>query len=42
VADAMRRYEAIGVAEVMWTFRSPFDAETMARLPEVRALLRPG
>jgi F420-dependent oxidoreductase-like protein len=42
VADAMRRYEAIGVAEVMWTFRSPFDVETMARLPEVRALLRPG
>ena len=42
VAEVMRGYEAIGIAEVMWTFRSPFDIETMQRLPEMRSLLAPG
>jgi hypothetical protein len=35
----MRRYQAIGVAEVIWIFRDPFDLETIRRLPEVRAAL---
>ena len=39
LADAVRAYAEIGIAEVMWTFRHPFDIETMRRLPEVRAAL---
>ncbi|HEX8026282.1 MAG TPA: LLM class flavin-dependent oxidoreductase [Candidatus Limnocylindrales bacterium] len=39
VADAIRAYADIGIDEVMWTFRHPFDVETMRRLPEVRAAL---
>lgn len=39
VADYVRTFERIGVAEVIWIFRNPFDAETMRRLPEVRAAL---
>jgi hypothetical protein len=39
VADVVRGYQEIGIAEVTWTFRSPFDVETMRRLPEVRAAL---
>jgi alkanesulfonate monooxygenase SsuD/methylene tetrahydromethanopterin reductase-like flavin-dependent oxidoreductase (luciferase family) len=39
VADLVRAYAAIGVGEVMWILRDPFDAETMARLSEVRAAL---
>ena len=39
VADYVRRFEAIGVAEVIWIFRNPFDLETMRRLNEVRAAL---
>jgi F420-dependent oxidoreductase-like protein len=39
VADYLRKLEAIGIAEVMWIFRAPFDAETIRRLPEVRAAL---
>jgi alkanesulfonate monooxygenase SsuD/methylene tetrahydromethanopterin reductase-like flavin-dependent oxidoreductase (luciferase family) len=42
VAEVMRRYEAVGVAEVMWIFRSPFDLQTMERLPAVREALSPG
>jgi alkanesulfonate monooxygenase SsuD/methylene tetrahydromethanopterin reductase-like flavin-dependent oxidoreductase (luciferase family) len=42
VADLVRAYAAIGVREVMWILRDPFDAETMARLPEVRAALGQG
>jgi len=42
VADLVRAYAAIGVVEVMWILRDPFDAETMARLPEVRAALGQG
>jgi F420-dependent oxidoreductase-like protein len=37
VADYVRRFEALGVAEVIWIFRDPFDLETMSRLNEVRA-----
>lgn len=39
VADHIRRYVEIGVRQVIWIFRHPWDRETMARLPEVRALL---
>jgi alkanesulfonate monooxygenase SsuD/methylene tetrahydromethanopterin reductase-like flavin-dependent oxidoreductase (luciferase family) len=39
VAEAVRGYEEIGISEVMWTFRHPFDLETIRRLPEVRAAL---
>ena len=39
VANYVREFEAIGVAEVIWIFRSPFDLETMSRLGEVRAQL---
>jgi F420-dependent oxidoreductase-like protein len=39
VADYVRKFGALGIAEVMWIFRNPFDLETMARLPEVRAAL---
>jgi alkanesulfonate monooxygenase SsuD/methylene tetrahydromethanopterin reductase-like flavin-dependent oxidoreductase (luciferase family) len=39
VADLLREYATIGVDEVMWILRDPFDAETTARLPEVRAAL---
>jgi len=42
VAEAIRAYASIGVAEVMWVFRAPFDTRTMARLPEVRAALKRG
>jgi hypothetical protein len=41
--DEIARYVealgAIGIAEVMWVFRHPFDLETIRRLPEVRAAL---
>jgi F420-dependent oxidoreductase-like protein len=39
VAKVIGEYDATGIAEVMWIFRSPFDLETMARLAEVRAEL---
>ncbi|HEY8168468.1 MAG TPA: LLM class flavin-dependent oxidoreductase [Candidatus Limnocylindrales bacterium] len=39
VAAGLRDYAAVGVAEVMWIFRDPFDVETIERLPEVRAAL---
>jgi alkanesulfonate monooxygenase SsuD/methylene tetrahydromethanopterin reductase-like flavin-dependent oxidoreductase (luciferase family) len=39
VAELVRAYASIGVEEVMWILRDPFDAETMTRLPEVRAAL---
>lgn len=39
VAELLRAYQALGVAEVMWIFRDPFDLETIARVGEVRALL---
>jgi alkanesulfonate monooxygenase SsuD/methylene tetrahydromethanopterin reductase-like flavin-dependent oxidoreductase (luciferase family) len=42
VADYVRQFEALGIAEVIWIFRNPFDLETMSRLGEVRSLLSSG
>jgi alkanesulfonate monooxygenase SsuD/methylene tetrahydromethanopterin reductase-like flavin-dependent oxidoreductase (luciferase family) len=39
VADYIREFQALGVAEVIWIFRNPYDLETMARLGEVRTVL---
>ncbi len=39
VAAFVHGYEVIGVSEIMWIFRDPFDLETIERLGEVRALL---
>ena len=39
VADFVRAYAALGIEEVLWVFRNPFDLETIRRMPEVRALL---
>ena len=39
VAAYLRPFAALGIAEVMWIFRDPFDLETIRRLPEVRAAL---
>lgn len=39
VAEYLAAYAAIGVQEVMWIFRDPFDMETIARLHEVKAAL---
>jgi len=41
VSDYVQEFEAFGISEVIWVFRSPFDLETMARLGEVRAALSP-
>ena len=40
VADYVRQYAALGIAEVICIFRNPFDTETMTRLSEVREHLR--
>ncbi|HEX5588707.1 MAG TPA: TIGR03560 family F420-dependent LLM class oxidoreductase [Candidatus Limnocylindrales bacterium] len=39
IAELLRGHAAIGVDEVMWILRDPFDLETVRRLPEVRAAL---
>jgi alkanesulfonate monooxygenase SsuD/methylene tetrahydromethanopterin reductase-like flavin-dependent oxidoreductase (luciferase family) len=39
IADRLRAYEAVGVDEVIWIFRHPFDLETIGRIGEVRAAL---
>ena len=39
VADYVRRFADLGIAEIIWIFRSPFDLETMSRLGDVRAAL---
>jgi F420-dependent oxidoreductase-like protein len=39
VAGYVRQFEALGIAEVIWIFRNPFDLETITRLGEVRAAL---
>jgi len=36
VLAALRQYETTGVQESVWIFRTPFDLETMDRLPEIR------
>jgi alkanesulfonate monooxygenase SsuD/methylene tetrahydromethanopterin reductase-like flavin-dependent oxidoreductase (luciferase family) len=40
VADYVRQFEALGIAEVIWIFRNPFDLESMSRLDEVRDALK--
>ncbi len=40
VAALVERYARVGVREVIFTFRDPFDIETIERLDEVRAALR--
>lgn len=40
VADYVARLAAVGIGEVMFTFRAPFDLETIERIGEVRAALR--
>ena len=39
VADFVRAYARLGIEEVLWIFRNPFDLETIRRLDEVRATL---
>jgi alkanesulfonate monooxygenase SsuD/methylene tetrahydromethanopterin reductase-like flavin-dependent oxidoreductase (luciferase family) len=39
VADGISSYAEVGVSEVIWIFRDPFDLETIERLAEVRAAL---
>ncbi len=39
VADYVRGFAELGVDEVIWIFRNPFDLETMTRLADVRAVL---
>jgi F420-dependent oxidoreductase-like protein len=39
VAEYLRAFAAIGIAEAIWVFRSPFDFETIRRLDEVRLAL---
>ncbi|HUP55115.1 MAG TPA: LLM class flavin-dependent oxidoreductase, partial [Methylomirabilota bacterium] len=39
IAERLRAFEAVGVDEVMWIFRHPFDLETIERIGEVRAAL---
>jgi hypothetical protein len=34
------RLDAIGIGEVIFTFRAPFDLETIGRIGEVRGALR--
>jgi alkanesulfonate monooxygenase SsuD/methylene tetrahydromethanopterin reductase-like flavin-dependent oxidoreductase (luciferase family) len=40
VAAYIRRFADLGIAEVMWVFRSPWDLETIRRVGEVRSLVR--
>jgi alkanesulfonate monooxygenase SsuD/methylene tetrahydromethanopterin reductase-like flavin-dependent oxidoreductase (luciferase family) len=37
IVDYVREFERLGISEVIWVFRSPFDLETIARVAEVRA-----
>ena len=39
VADYVRRYAELGLSEIVFVFRTPFDRPTIERLPEVRAVL---
>lgn len=40
IAGYLRPFAALGVAEVMWVFRKPFDLETIGRLGEVERAVR--
>lgn len=42
VAAFVDAYAALGVREVIWIYRYPFDLETMSRLGEVRRAMAPG
>jgi hypothetical protein len=39
VAAYVSRLADLGIEEVMWIFRSPWDLETIRRVGEVRAAL---
>jgi alkanesulfonate monooxygenase SsuD/methylene tetrahydromethanopterin reductase-like flavin-dependent oxidoreductase (luciferase family) len=39
IAAYLRPFAELGIAEVIWIFRRPFDTETMRRLGQVRASL---
>jgi F420-dependent oxidoreductase-like protein len=39
VAEYLARLRALGIGEVIFTFRAPFDLETIGRVDEVRAAL---
>jgi hypothetical protein len=39
VADALRAYRNVGFEHPVLIFRTPWDLETIARLPELRAAL---
>ena len=39
IAEQVRAYAELGIDEVLWIFRNPFDLETIRRMPEVRALV---
>ena len=39
IAEQLRPYAAVGVDEVIWIFRHPFDLETIERIDEVRGAL---
>jgi F420-dependent oxidoreductase-like protein len=39
LADYVRQYARLGVAEMIWIFRSPFDLESIRRIGELRAAL---
>jgi hypothetical protein len=40
VAPFLDDYARLGIGEVMFTFRDPFDLETIERVGELRAALR--
>ena len=40
VADFLEDYARLGIAEIIFTFRDPFDLETIERVGELRAALR--
>ena len=40
MADYVARLEALGIGEVIFTFRAPFDIETIERIGDVREALR--
>jgi F420-dependent oxidoreductase-like protein len=40
VAEYVDNFETLGIDEVIWIFRNPFDLETMSRLADVRAVPR--
>lgn len=42
VADALRRYRAVGFDHAVFIFRNPWDLETIDRLPELRAAVEAG